>query len=95
MLEATRPNISCPKCRQRVEVNTLDYYECRECHTQYSHSGLHEELGWERVVLIDMAKDTVISVLVMDEKGKGEFKIDRDMAKIEAAIKEREENESE
>jgi hypothetical protein len=58
------------------------------CNTQYSRSGFHEDLGWEKTVLIDLGKDEAITVLVMPDKGRGEFKVDRDMARVQRLIDE-------
>lgn len=87
-IDGNRPNIQCCKCGGRVEANTSDYYECRMCNTQYSRSGFHEDLGWEKTVLIDLGKDEAITVLVMPDKGRGEFKVDRDMARVQRLIDE-------
>jgi hypothetical protein len=88
MVARDNTEIQCCKCPGRVEVNINDYYECRRCNTRYSRSGFHESLGWERVSLIDLAKDEVIQALVMDEKGQGQFKHDKIVSRIEKEIEE-------
>jgi len=71
----------CCKCSGRsrfVEVNQEDFWECRNCHTQYSSSGVcdgHDPDKLERVILLT-TKDEVLDVAVLPTKGSGKFKID-------------------
>ena len=87
MIDAQRSCIRCPVCpKGRVEVNTDDYYECRECNTLFTTSGIHEGKRLKKSILFEERKDEAINVLILKEKGKGLFKFDRDMKKIEEEI---------
>jgi hydrogenase maturation factor HypF (carbamoyltransferase family) len=83
-LESLRKHFLCPKCHEEsVDVNNGDYYECRQCHTQYTTGGYSDE--WERVIIIDMDGDFntgAIAALVMPDKGTGDFQIDSEIAKV-------------
>lgn len=86
VLEDSRPAITCPKCNKgSVEINTGDYYECRECATQFTRAeqGIEEE-----VIFVDWKHDTTLRVAVLPDKGRGEFKIDRDLARVQKIIDE-------
>tara|TARA_Y100000310_G_C20340342_1_gene649498 strand:- start:264 stop:659 length:396 start_codon:yes stop_codon:yes gene_type:complete len=89
-MESRRKHIRCPKCKKKaIDVNTDDFYECRECHTQYC-TGMTMAKGEdpECEFLLDFHDDVPIKVVVMDEKGKGKMKWD---IKLEEAFKIREE----
>lgn len=69
--------LGCPKCDGKVGLNKDDYYECRSCHAQLSTSGLVDGEGLEEMILVDHKNDKVITVFVLERKGKGEFPIDQ------------------
>ena len=75
-LEARRSSLSsCPKCTVgSLEVNAGDYFECRNCHTQYSTSGCIE--GDETFTLADWKRNETIRVQILPHKGEGKFPVD-------------------
>ncbi len=87
-LFSQRRNLECPNCgKKEVEVNVDDFYECRNCHTQYVTTDWNG--SWERAFIIDMNASiagAAINVQVHPVKGKGKFKLDRDIA-VQAARK--------
>jgi len=77
--------IKCPECGGSVDINTDDFYECRKCHTQYSHSSLYgEDKG---VVLLDFKNDKTIPCHTLKEKGRGQITVDIELAKAEKRVK--------
>lgn len=95
-LAQTRREYPCPVCakrgdRGRVEVNAVDYFECRECHTQFSAS---ETVCGEDPDTLDTAhlldttyENRAIKVLVMKNPGEGKFKVDLAIQKIKSYYK--------
>lgn len=71
--EALR-NIPCPLCKKGyVEVNESDFYECRECHGQFTTALMDET--WPETRLWDHQANWPIKVLVMPDKGQGKFPV--------------------
>ncbi len=67
----------CPVCKKEsasVELNAGDFYECRKCHTQFStaESGSAEE-DWTWLTI----NGEFIIVIVLKDKGKGDFPLDK------------------
>jgi ribosomal protein L37AE/L43A len=88
-LSAQQKRIPCPKCSAHaVDINVDDFYECRECRTQYT-TGSYDE-SWERTQLIvDMdalISEGVVAVLVYPTKGEGKIRIDQAMLEIEKEL---------
>ena len=76
-LESAKKNIRCAECGTfAVDVNTSDWFECRECHTQYSRTMPHT-VGINGEAYLDVpGEDDLIFVYVLDKPGKGEIKVD-------------------
>ncbi len=84
-------HIFCPKCnKNKVDVNTSDYYECRECHTQYTTTDAFADESWERVILIidmDAPMETgVRHAIVLPDKGEGQIRFDIEIATIKKLL---------
>ena len=70
--------IPCPKCNaNRVDINSHDYYECRDCHTQFSRAAHHGQEGLEVVYLDDPRNGDLVPASVLPIKGDGKFHIDQ------------------
>lgn len=75
--------IECPKCgKYTVEVNDGDFYECRECHTQYTTFGY--DMSWEQKWLY--SRGEMIKVLVHPNRGSGIFPVDENFRRIREAF---------
>ena len=80
-----RNNIECPCCfRRAVELNQSDFYECRECNTQFSTTEAGMKPGLKKELLLVSGKP--VSVLVMEEKGDGKFPNDEAIVKAEQRL---------
>lgn len=84
-----RPQISCPKCNGKVEINKSDWYECRKCHTQYSTGMVAPESEEQEVFLIDWNNDNRMNAKVLTEKGQGQFLIDEQLQRLNDLIKQK------
>src|SRR3990172_7183386 len=68
-LVAMRRHITCGHCHKpAVGLNRNDFFECRECHTQFT-SGILMGEDLEKTVLFDYEQNEVINVFVLKEKG--------------------------
>lgn len=79
----------CPECHAvAVEVNTGDFFECRECATQYSRGITpgHDPETLKEHHFIDEDGDEYIPVRVLPEKGDGEFRFDKIVEKYTKQI---------
>lgn len=73
----------CPKCHQgSVAINRDDFYECRECRTQFATGPAcgEDAATLEKGIILDYHENCAINVVVMTSKGRGKF---RDNAIIE------------
>src|SRR3989338_4808574 len=71
-----RHHMKCPACdRQAVDVNDKDWWECRNCHVQFSSSGLVDAPNPEMVVLQDNKEDKSFVVYQLTKPGQGIFRI--------------------
>lgn len=78
---------NCPLCHKRsVSLNRDDFYECCECHTQFSRTPLYGEPVHCGVRLHILTEDEALPVHVLAEKGKSNFKFDREIAEAQAAL---------
>ena len=69
-------HIRCPKCgHPAVGVNDDDFYECRDCHTQYTIANMFENA--EREFLDDPRASDIRAVQVHPLKGTGKFRLDK------------------
>ena len=86
-LNLQRRQINCPKCKDgSVDVNTEDFFECGNCHTQFCRSGFADSPEPERVLLVDNRSGEYFPVLVLVTKGKGKIRIDMQIASIQKRI---------
>lgn len=80
-----RRKISCPKCAERVAVNSDDFFECMGCHTQFT-TGPFGDASCEMVDLIDCSDSRpeagVIRTVVLSTKGKGHFPVENELRKL-------------
>ena len=75
----------CPICKESaVDINAGDFYECRKCHTQFCASSVFEA-RCDGLIDLDIGDD-IILIMVMKEKGKGIFNMDK---RLKQAIKEK------
>lgn len=82
----TQRYLTCPTCRARkVGVNSSDFYECRDCHTQYSR-GIHPEHDQNKTLLDDPIEADMFWVVTLSEKGQGDFPIDKAIERVNAQI---------
>ena len=73
----------CPKCNEySVEINDDDFYECRNCHTQYT-TGLYDS-SWEQKWL--WCRGEMIKVLVHPNQGSGVFPVDENFRQAREAF---------
>lgn len=82
------PQIKCPRCRGKVSVNKGDFFECRKCHTQFTTGVFFHKPGTEQEYLHNLRGDDYILVVEMEEKGTGEFPIDKLLKDMEVRVKE-------
>lgn len=98
-LEALRKKqkrIQCPTCgASAVDVNAEDYYECRQCHTQYCRAEhpLLPVTGEKKQLIID--EDAPImegfrTVHVLVDKGNGKFPSDEAVENLRRQFEEME-----
>lgn len=73
-----RKFICCPICQaSAVDLNSDDFYECRECHTQFSARAWASE-NMNRMVTLDVPGDEgPVFTVVKSEHGKGDFPSDK------------------
>lgn len=80
-------HINCARCyKPTVDVNADDFYECRECHTQYTTSLVGGEKLRE-TFLLDYEQNDIINVRVMNEPGRGEFPMDWQLETLSQELK--------
>ena len=79
----------CPLCHKSVSLNCLDFYECRDCHAQFSRTPLYGEPIHCGVKVFLLTESEALSVFVLAEKGKGEFKSDKAIARAEEALRQK------
>ena len=82
--------INCPKCTKgQIGINSLDLYECRSCHAQFS-SGVPAEAEeihkFKMLQLIDFKNDRFITVWMLPEKGEGNFPFDASIEMLQEMI---------
>ena len=78
-------HIPCPKCDHlAVDVNAMDYYECRNCHRQFTIADMLAG-NPERLFIDDPKKSDICVVVEFPNKGKGDFPLDREISKARAA----------
>lgn len=82
--------IPCPKCHNKsVDLNIYNYYECRECHTQFV-AGFpieDEELeSDEQVILMNIKNNEIIFAYALKNKGDGKFIYDDHIADLQKKI---------
>lgn len=94
LLEAAtlrRKRIVCPCCHNaKVDINTSDLYECGSCRTQFCASEVvpgEDAANLPRLMLIDMEQDSVIHVVQMKRKGKGQMKWSKAVRDLEKQVK--------
>lgn len=84
-LEDRRTGIDCPKCRQPLGLNGNDFYECIECHHQYT-TGYNGDESWENLILINETADkianAILQVRVLPQKGKGDFPVTQELERL-------------
>ena len=80
-------SIECPRCKGSVDVNSSDFYECRECNTQFSRTKMAPNATHERIILLDMKNDEPIPVLVMSVKGQGKMRWDKEIEQAKKSIR--------
>ena len=89
-IEAQVMRATCPICHKNaVGVNENDYLECRECSAQFSSSEFvagHDPALLKRAVVIDWNRDKFTNVLVLPEKGDGNFPIDETVKRLRNEI---------
>lgn len=82
-------HLKCPKCRAKeVDLNVMDNWECRACHTQFT-SGNADSTKRRVVTLVDDREGTVHLVYQLVTPGKGTFPLDPVVAVIRQEMKER------
>jgi len=82
--------ISCPVCHSNaVDVNAHDFYECRNCHTQFSRGAYSQHSKSEIVWLDDPNKEDLVTFVVLLDKGDGQFPIDQRIETMRKEIKTR------
>ncbi len=87
-LDLLNTRIDCPICSSgKIGINQDDYYECRDCHTQFSSSPLTDSEQPEKTTLIDSEKDTIMSVFILEAKGVGRFPLDEAIKKLQKKIR--------
>jgi hypothetical protein len=71
----TEMHINCPNCHKKngIALNKNDFFECRDCHSQFSSSPIGDG---KKIFLMDKDKDDFIQVINLAEKGEGKFLID-------------------
>lgn len=63
-------HLPCPKCNSlAVGRNAMDYFECRQCHTQFCSSAIADCQDPSEEFILDQRQDRLIKVLVMQTKG--------------------------
>ena len=87
-------HIQCPECdAMDVGVNNDDFYECRQCHTQYTTGKNYADADAKKAYLIlDMdapIAQGVATVAILPTKGTGQFRLDQEIEKIQEAIAEK------
>jgi DNA-directed RNA polymerase subunit RPC12/RpoP len=79
-LVASQKFYSCPDCHRRsVEVNTGDYFECRECRSVFSAGAAGYVEGEPTFTMFEQGNDSFDScrkVWRLDGFGNGEFRVD-------------------
>lgn len=81
------------RCGGRIEVNMDDWWECRECNTQYAASQCAgEDVGDMESTILIFSDDSWQRVLVKKVKGEGDFKYDRARERIKRAYPEYEDD---
>jgi len=76
-------HISCPICNGGLEINTDDYYECRNCGTRFCSGSVvvgFDTSTLKEHVLVDLVGNQPIYVYKIPERGAGKFKIDLKVA---------------
>lgn len=72
-----RKAIKCPDCKAHaVDLNSDDFYECRECRTVFS-TGYNESERKNRRVLLDIpGYDDLVPAVVRSQPGRGDIPVD-------------------
>lgn len=77
--------LECPVCsKNAVDVNASDYYECRECRSQFSRGAQHEGCGEDKFLWVDGQPRRVV---LLSQKGKGKFPSDKSFKKVKKYFK--------
>ena len=79
--------IECPACLEKqVDVNSSDFYECRSCNTQFTTGDLFaNEDTCSSTMLDDPRREDLVRVLILPDKGIGDFPLDRRVEKARQA----------
>jgi len=84
---AENRHLECPLCRAHaVGVNKSDLYECRDCHEQFTTGAWYEAADKNRYFLDDSRLSDLVEVIHMDQKGAGDFPIDKKLAEVDEEI---------
>ena len=87
-LESKARHIACPNCRKNtVGLNADDFWECRECHTQYTSSPATADSDdcVEKLLVIDLnapIHQGCQRVLELKTKGEGNFPLDHEIEEL-------------
>jgi len=88
VLHNERRLLPCPTCEtDSVEVNKSDWFECRNCNTQFSRSIVVDTSNPEKTML--HAPDESFHVYVLKNKGTGDFLIDEQIQSLQEQIERR------
>lgn len=92
-LLAERKQYGCPVCpgRSTVDLNVGDFFECRQCRTQFSASDIviGGDTGIAKPAFLIDADLAAIPVHVMKQKGDGVFRSDQILDSLKAELKRR------
>jgi hypothetical protein len=85
-LKAQQKLCRCPECDGFVEVNSHDYFECHNCHTQFSRAQRDVTATRKKSYLDFPGESDLIDVVILEEKGDSKFPISERMMELEKIL---------